>query len=140
MKNLTTIILISLIILSLTSCGYKIVKDTPEPVAEVALAEPVQVLEPTPENEVYVKIPVAKKRTLRVILDEMLSNGELLNKDVHGRKFGDFDYTWELLVIRESTGDVQAAVIENGELILIEPVKDLEQARSKYKPYGGWKK
>ncbi len=129
MKTLTTIILIPLVILSLTSCGFRFTKDTPEP--EAAVIE---------QEAIYVKIPVAEKRTLRNILDDMLASGELVNKDIHGRKFGEHDYTWEMLVIREQTGDVQAAVIEDGVLILIAPVNDLEQARSKYKPYGGWKK
>ena len=132
MKTLTTVILIPLMILSLTSCGFsRFAKDTPE--SEMAVTEEVQT------QEIYVKIPV-KKRTLRTILDDMLTSGELVNKDIHGRKFGEHDYTWEMLVIREQTGDFQAAVIEDGELILIVPVNDLEQARSKYKPYGGWKK
>jgi hypothetical protein len=130
MKTLTTVILIPLMILSLTSCGFsRFAKDTPKP--EAAVVEQ--------DQAIYVKIPVAQKRTLRTILDDMLASGELVNKDIHGRKFGDHDYTWEMLVIREQTGDVQAAVIEDGELILIAPVNDLEQARSKYKPYGGWK-
>jgi hypothetical protein len=133
MKTLTTVILIPLMILSLTSCGYKFVKDTPE-FEMAATTEQVQ------NQEMYVKIPIAKKRTLRTILNDMLASGKLINKDIHGRKFGEHDYTWEMLVIREQTGDVQAAIIEDGELILIEPVKDLEQARSNYKPYGGWKK
>ena len=133
MKTLTTIILIPLVILSLTSCGFRLVKNTPEP--EAVVIEPILDLE-----EVYVKIPVAKKRTLRAILDDMLASGELLDKDIHGRKFGEHDYTWEMLVIREQTGDVQVAIIEDGVLILIAPVNDLEQARSRYKPYGGWKK
>ena len=130
MKTLTTVILIPLVILSLASCGFRNVKDTLEP--EAAVIEQ--------DQAIYVKIPVAEKRTLRNILDDMLTSGELVNKDIHGRKFGEHDYTWEMLVIREQTGDVQAAVIEDGVLILIAPVNDLEQARSKYKPYGGWKK
>lgn len=131
MKTLTTMILIPLVILSLVSCGT-LSKNTID--TEVAA---VEVLEP---GKAYVKISVAEKRTLRTILDDMLSSGELLNKDVHGRKFGEHDYTWELLVIQEQTGDVQAVIIEDGVLITIAPVNDLEHARSKYKPYGGWKK
>lgn len=85
------------------------------------------------------KKPVAYTRTMRIILQEILANGELIDKDIYAKRFGTYEYTWEMWIIKENTGDFHAAVIENGILISITPVDDLEDARRKFVPYGGWR-
>lgn len=122
--------------LTFTSCGYKVVKKNAEP--EVA----------APAGDTLV-VKMGKDRTNMVILQELLSNGEIINKDVHShswlawsakeQKYIEVDYNWEMWVIKTGE-DYHAAIFEFGRLVDIEPVKDLEDARIRFKPYGGWDK
>lgn len=115
----------------LCSCGYKVIKK-PEPI------KPVPVQETKDDRTFTVKI--SSERSMDKIMQEMLSNGELLDKDVHARRFGDYEYRWEMWLIKEKTGDHHAIIIENGILMDISPVNSMEEARHQFKPYGGWQK
>lgn len=144
MKKLISVVICLFVSLTLSGCilGYKFTKDAPPPepvpVAAGVAKKPVVVVEEADEDIIIIKM--GKKRGLRAVLNELLADGELFDKDVYGRLFGEYEYTWELLLIKGENGDFQAATIENGILIEIEPVKDMEDARKKYKPYGGWRK
>ncbi len=91
-------------------------------------------------KEDVVTMKMGDSRSLRNILDEILANGSLVDKDIYGRNFGAYEYTYELWVIREGTGDYHVAIIENGKLMDIAPCEGLEDTRAKFKPYGGWRK
>ena len=137
MKNL---IIVMLMVVILSGCGYKFVKkeevtNPTKPIIEEQTKEDEQ----TQDGTTFT-VKVSNDRTMRSILQEILSNGELINKDVHARRFGDYEYSWEMWLIKENrTGDYHSAIIENGILIDISPVNDLEDARKRFKPYGGWK-
>ncbi len=104
--------------------GYKLVKHSKEAVVDTA-------------NTFTVKI--GENRNMSSILNDIMGNGELVNKDVHARNFGGYEYTWEMWLIKEATGDFHAVIIENGTLQDISPVNNLEDAQARFKPYGGWK-
>lgn len=153
MKKISLILIVLLSLVLLAGCGAKnnVSKvDVPELTAEdLALLEEAKKAQAAQETDVtkkaetpegYVKASVTEEGGLKAILAELNRTSTLLNRDIHGRKFGDYEYRWELVVLQDNNGDVHAAVIENGELILISPVKSLEEARTKFQPYGGWKK
>lgn len=131
--NTMAIIVLLVLALSFTGCGYKIVKKSPEPTADKPAA-----------SELVVK--TGKSRTNMVILQELLSNGDIIDKDVYshswlvpnGTSYDEVTYTWEMWVIQTGE-DFHAAIFEYGRLVDIEPVKSLEHARSAFKPYGGWR-
>lgn len=135
-RTIASVILCAFIALALSSCGYRITKKTPEPepAAQAEVAAEVEV-----DDDVII-LKMGRKRGLQAVFDELSKTGALLDRDIHGRLFGKYEYTWELVVIRDPTDGVHAIVIEDGVVVLIEPVKSLEAARKKFKPYGGWKK
>lgn len=141
MKTFINAVICAFLAVALFGCfGYSITKNTPppEPVEKAVVFEKAAAAE-EPEEDVII-IKMGKKRSLRTVLNEMLAEGELVDKDTYGRVFGEYEYTWELWIIEEDGGGFQAAIIEDGILIEIEPVDSPEDARKKHKPYGGWKK
>jgi hypothetical protein len=145
MRNFIILSAITLFItLNLTSCGYRIAKkDRIVPKDEVVAVEETKAPKTAPKAEEmaeigYVKGSYTSGSCLMDILNSLMATGTLLDRDIHGKRLGDFEYRWELIVIRDLTGDVHAAIIENGVLEKIEPVQSLEVAREKFKPYGGW--
>jgi len=87
-----------------------------------------------------VSVKLGEKRTLDMVFEEIMENSIRVNKDVYAIMLGENPYTWEMWVVLENGVDYHAIVFEDGKLIRISPVKDLEEARSKYKPHGTWKR
>jgi hypothetical protein len=142
MKKTVFVIVLMAMALMLSSCGKNLFTK-PEPIQpiqpkqEIQKEEKIEKEKTIKENIVVVKMDDA--RTMRSILQEILANGELVDKDIHAKRFGSYEYTWEMWIIKENTGDFHVAIIENGTLINISPANDLEDARRKFEPYGGWK-
>lgn len=123
-----------LAIMLVFGCGYRIVKkDNSKDVDSKTMTN-----SKTMTKTMTVK--VGETRTMHSILEEILMNGTIIDKDVYARNFGEYAYSYELWVIEEEGKDFHAVVIENGKLMDISPVNSLEDARKKFKPYGGWKK
>lgn len=130
MKRMLYVIVLLTMALVFSGCGKNFfTKETP--------IQPVQE-EQKQDKDTFI-IKVDNDRTMRIILQEILANGELVDKDIYVKRFGEYEYTWERWVIREGTGDFHVAIIENGILINISPANDIEDARRRFEPYGGWR-
>lgn len=144
MKRLALIVLAIAIVFMLTSCGYKLVKQA-TPAEDMKTAVAVE-----REAEVAKAEKEAKKdQTLLDIMDELMDEGETVDRGVYGRTwiipdgkggYKDVSYSWERLVIKSNDGnDHHAIIFEFGQLRKIEPVEDIDDAKERFKPYGGWK-
>lgn len=135
--NTMAIAVLLILALAFTGCGWKITKKTPVDESPAVAAQ----------ADDTITIKMGKNRTNMVILEELIARGEVIDKDVYShswlvwsakeQKYVEVNYNWEMWVIQTGK-DFHAAIFEFGRLVDIEPVKDLEEARSKFKPYGGW--
>lgn len=136
MKNLRMCLVIIVafgFMLGLTSCGYKLIKKSDQPVQLI-------IENPKPLEKNQVMVTIGEGRTLNIILNELLANGQIVDRDIFARDFGGCEYTWEKWIIKDRGGDFHAIIYENGKLTDISPAADLEEAHSKFKPYTGWRK
>lgn len=145
MRKLALIVLAIAVVFMLTSCGgYKWVKQA-TPTEDVKTAVAVEKEAEVAKGEKGTK----KDQTLLNIMDELMDEGETVDRGVHGRTwiipdgkggYKEVSYSWERLVIKSKDGnDYHAIIFEFGQLRKIEPVKDVEDAKKRFKPYGGWK-
>lgn len=144
MKKLLFFALAIAVVFMLSGCaGYTWVKKTPEQIEDVKVAKVVEKKAKEVGKE-------RKDKTLQMILDELLKNGEEVDRDVHARtwvvpdgkgSYKEVSYSWERLVVKSNdSDDYHAIIFEFGVLRNIEPVDDVADAKKKFKPYGGWKK
>jgi hypothetical protein len=142
MKTIIVILLSIALIVSFSGCGYRIVKTDSQPEAVVLQNEskPEAVVLRNESKPTEMTVKIGGNRKMPSILEEILVNGEIIDKDVYARNFGEYEYSWERWIIKERTGDYHVVVIENGKLKDIAPINDFEDARRKFQPYGGWEK
>lgn len=127
--------------LFLISCGDLSFFKKPE-----NIQQPTQpTVEENKQEEIVVKL--GNKRTEMIILQELLSQGEIIDRDVHVRKTfkNNQDGSYEPVTtsteywIIQTGEDFHLAVFEQGILVRIEPAKNLETAHKMVKPYGKFK-
>lgn len=142
-KKLMLIFLAIAVVFMLSSCtgGYKWVKQaSPAEDAEIAAAV---------EEEAKDVKKVKKDKTLQKIMEEVMADGEEIDRDVYGRVwivpdgkggYKKVSYSWERIVVKDDNGnDYHAIIFEFGQLRKVEPVNNLEDAKKRFQPYGGWK-
>ena len=132
------LILVCFVAVTLSSCGYRITKATPEPKAEVS--------EKTKRPKDLVHDILTKKdgTLLETILAEMLNGGTIVAKYVRAKRFpNDAEVAYERWFIKNSGGDPHVVIWETGVLIDIIPIGKGEDAmnaaKKKYVPFGNWK-
>lgn len=140
MKKVTFIIVLLSIGLMYIGCAKDsyLEQETVLPAQDQLIMEEEPIDENVNDDNTFI-VKMDNTRNMYSILQEILSNGTLIDKDIYAKRFGEYEYTWEMWVIKEDTGDFHVAIIENGILIDISPANDLEDAKIKFKPYGGWR-
>ena len=143
MKKLASVLLAIAFVFTLSSCaGYEFVKKNPEQVEDVETAKVIEAKAKDAKKE-------KKDKTLHNMMEEIMSDGETIDRDVHGRVwivpdgkggYKEIIYSWERVVVEDNdSDDIHAIIFEFGQLRKVEPVDSLEDAKERFKPYGGWK-
>ena len=137
MKKLLTL-LVCFVAVTLSSCGYRVAKDTPEPKISVS----VKTERP---KDLLADILTKKDPTLlETILAEMLHDGEILGKYIRAKRFpNNAEVSFERWFIKNSTKTPHVVIFETGILIDIIPIDKsegaMDAAKKKYVPFGNWK-